>query len=94
MVQFINSKFYYADLLKASQENNNKPIPLNIFEISPEDDMESIASMALVFKKESYLCVCSQLRFFSDPQGVNTIFQKVTQKDKKSNLGPYLFKGS
>lgn len=75
-------------------DNNNRPIPLNIFEIEPDSGIDSIASLAIVFKKESYLCMCSSLKFFSDPLGVNVLMQKNTGKENKTNLGPFVFNGS
>lgn len=32
---------------------------------------EDVAGVCIVFRNDSILCMCSGLRFFSDPQGIN-----------------------
>jgi hypothetical protein len=44
----------------------------------------------VVFAKEAKLCQCAGIRFYSDPQGVNTVQTIASGKEDRTKLAPVI----
>jgi len=55
----------------------------------PEED--GLAALCLVFKKGAEMCMCSGVKFYSDPNGITEIYAIQSGNTKYANPGPILF---
>ena len=86
VVNFVGKNTRTLDLTKML--GNKKPFKLN--HLIPEGN-NSISGICIVFRNDSMLGMCSGLRFFSDPQGVNNFQTIAAGKDNKHKLTSIVF---
>jgi len=49
-----------------------------------------VAGLAIVFKDEAKLCMCSGLKFYNDPAGINDFYTITNGKEVRNRLTPII----